>query len=1137
MRTPSRAILAAVSLQTSVKALDRHDEGETQFFDRNLRVVTPSIVWPGIGRGISHVRLLLQETLSDPMKRRDFLKGFVALAADPGASREQIARHRNLGKALYETQTTHAQAVEEFRKALELTGSPIDRLNYGLALMRAGRTGEGVGELERVQKQDPRLPHTWFNLGITYKREGRYPEGTRQFERLAELAPGEAAVAYNLGILYRQAGKVTAALKEFEAAARLDPALAAPHFQLQAAYRQAGRTADADRELRLFQEIKKRQEGAAIPEDMEWSVYAELYEVVDPKDAADDSPAPELRFTVKKTATGVDPGTAGLVVCDVDGDGEPDLVVWSRAGIRLFRRGASEFKAEGLGDLKDVIAVVPGDFDNDGLADLCVLTEHGPALYRNRRGRFERARAELPRRRFEAALWLDYDHDYDLDLLLLGPQPALLRNQGNGRFVERTGDFPFVSGHALTAAAFRLVRDGGSAIDVVVSYRDRGGVLYRDRLGGKFEAESIDALPAGTRALVAEDLDNDGWIDLLALSDQGALLLVNAKGRLEARPLQPVASRGLTLADLENRGLADLVAGNAVLRNQGLGRLIRRPTSGLPAAVAWVTADFNADGRSDLAAVTADGSVQLVLNQTPLVHRWLRVRLAGVKNLKLAPGAEVEVKAGARYQKRVYQGVPLLFGLRRERDVDTVRITWPNGLIQNESRQTADRARAYREAPRLSGSCPMIYTWNGRKFQFITDVLGVAPLGAAAGEGQYFPVDHDEYVQIPRNALVPRDGHYEIRICEELREVAYLDAVHLIAVDHPAEVEIFTSDKFTGPPFPEFRLFGVTRRIYPIAARDDRGRDVRPRLLRRDGRYVDGFARDYAGVAEMHTLELEFPPGTAGDNWAVLVLHGWLDWADGSTFVGKSQEPGGGLVMPYLQVKDTRGRWVTVIEDMGIPAGKPKTIIVDLSGKFLSRRRAIRIVTNLVVYWEEIFLSEETAPPEARLSSLPPAAADLGFRGFSRPILHPRRRQPEAFNYAHVSPTSMWNPTPGLYTRYGDVRALLDAVDDRLVIMGSGDELRVRFPADALPEMPRRWGRDFLLFVDGWAKDADLNTAFSQTVEPLPFHAMSQYPYPAGERYPDDADHRAYRAMYNIRPALRLIRPLASPELSRWTVP
>src|SRR5208282_2180335 len=144
---------------------------------------------------------------------------------------------------------------------------------------------------------------------------------------------------------------------------------------------------------------------------------------------------------------------------------------------------------------------------------------------------------------------------------------------------------------------------------------------------------------------------------------------------------------------------------------------------------------------------------------------------------------------------------------------ETVRITWPNGLIQNDTKQLANRSYTYKEEQRLSGSCPMIWTFDGKQFRFISDVLGVAPLGATSGDGQYFPVDHDEYVQIPGESLALTEGHYEVRITEELREVSYLDHVGLIALDHPAGVDIFTNDKFKSPPFPEFRLFGAKRRI------------------------------------------------------------------------------------------------------------------------------------------------------------------------------------------------------------------------------------------------------------------------------------------------------------------------------------
>lgn len=1030
----------------------------------------------------------------------------------PASNAELLWHHRNLGKAFYENPTTQYEAVEEFRKALELApGSARERLNYGLALLRAGKTAEGVAELEKTQAQAPEIPHTWFNLGIAWKRDSQYDKAIAQFEKMVQLVPDEPVSHYNLGTLYKLTGKADLALKHFEEAERLGPRLAGPHFQLYNAYRQAGRTADAQRELETFKQIKAEQEGAVIPEDLEWSWYSEILDEVEPRlDPIRPGPAPKL--DPAELATGLDPATSGLAVLDADGDSRPDLLAWSAKGVLLYKDGSTRIATTGLENLRGVAAIAPGDFDNDGLADLAVLAP-APALYRNAKGRFEKMTAALPAGTFRQALWLDFDHDYDADLILLGDKPALLRNQGEAGWSDETARFPFVPGRAVAGVTLDLVADT-QGVDLAVAYADRTGVLYRDRLSGIYEAEPFDLLPAGERTLAAFDADQDGWTDLAA---SGAGLLRNARsprGRLEKGP-DLTAAGPLVFADLDNRGASGLVSVDG---------------TGFP-AVALVAADFDGDGRTDLASVDKDGVLRRLRNATQTSHRWLSVGLAGVKNLKLAPGSEVEVKAGSSYQKKTYSGVPLLFGLGGHAEADAVRITWPNGLIQNETRQAAG-TKAYEEAPRLSGSCPMIFTWNGREFEFITDVLGVAPLGASAGDGTYFPVDHDEFVQIPGEALAVKDGSYEVRVTEELREVAFLDQIHLIAVDHPETVEVFTNDKFKAPPFPDVRLFGVEERIHPVRARDHQGRDVRMKLLARDRAYPDGFRRNAAGIAELHALELDFGKA-APDNRAILVLSGWVDWADGSTFLGAAQESATGLIFPSIQVKDAQGRWQTVIEDMGIPAGKPKTIVVDLTGRFLSASREVRIETSLCVYWDEIFLAERTGEPETVLTELAPATAALRYRGFSRPVVHPERKQPERFDYQSWMPVSMWNPTPGRYTRYGDVRELLGAIDDRMVVMGSGDEIRLLFDAGALPPLPDGWRRDFLLFVDGWAKDGDANTAFSQTVEPLPFHGMSQYPYPEGERFPDGELHRLYREHYNTRPALRLLHPVRPREEAR----
>jgi tetratricopeptide (TPR) repeat protein len=943
-----------------------------------------------------------------------------------------LAQHRNLGKAFYENPTTQAEAVVEFKKALDLAPTSVrEKLNYGLALLRAGKIPEGVAQLKDVQRRDPKLPHTWFNLGIYYKKSGDSDAAEAQFERMMQLVPDEAIPHYQLGTLYKLQGKTAEAQAQFELAEKLDPQLAAARFQLYNLYRQQQQADKAAAALGEFQRLKKEAEGAVIPEDVDWSVYAEIYDpptaaVVPARGAA---PPVYEDHVLEGSAT-------GLLSIASAGDGSTDLLAWSPRGVTLYRHGREPVTDSGLGDLTGVLSVAAGDFNNDGFMDLLVLTETGPVLMANSHGHFSRVDAKLPQRRFERAVWIDYDHDYDLDLILLGESPALMRNEGAAGFADRTADFPFVKGIPTAVEKMRTDPDS-KAFDLAVFYRDHDPVLYRDRLGGHYTAEPF-------------------------------------------RGAAPDESR--------------------------------------------VEGDFDNDGKLDRASIASDGKIHLAINRSPGSPHWIHVRLEGVKSLKLAQDAQVEIKAGNVYRRAIYAGVPLVFDVGAAASVDTVRITWPNGLIQNEVKQLTNRAYTYQEAQRLSGSCPMIWTWNGRAIQFITDVLGVAPLGASDGEGTYFPVDHDEYVSIPGTALAAVDGHYDVRITEELSEVSYLDQIQLMAVDHPAATEIFTNEKFKGPPYPEFKLFGVGRRIYPQSARDDAGHDVLARLLARDQKYPDQFPRSELGVAKPHTLELDFGKA-APDGRAVLLLNGWVDWPDGSTFRAAAQEVKGGLVMPYLQMQDAAGQWKTVNEDMGMPAGKPKTIAVELT--FPGPSRKLRIVTNLCVYWDEIFLSQGGSEAQARQSYVPLLSADLHFRGFSEARIHPERKQPDTFFYDSVSPTSFWNPTAGLYTRYGDVRELLGDVDDRLAILGSGDEIRLRF-SSALAPPSAGWTRDFLMKVDGWAKDRDPNTAFSTSVEPLPFHAMSRYPYPAGEQFPDDTEHRRYREEYNTRPALRLIRPLGS---------
>ena len=325
--------------------------------------------------------------------------------------------------------------------------------------LRDGKTHEGIVQLEKVQRANPDIPHTWFNLGIIFKKQGETERALPQFERLVRLAPSDAVAHYNLGALYKQSDRIDDAIHEFIAASRLNTSLAAPHFQLYNVYRTLGKREEAERELHQFQQIKQSQEGAAIPEDVEWGDYAEIY---DPAGALPPA-APEVpKFRERRIEGKVDPRTAGFAV--VDGE----LMIWSSEGV-LARR-------PGLEKLKSVrCSIAPGDFDNDGRMDLAAVTDHDVQLCHNDKTAFT-CKAILSGN-FNTAVWLDFDHDYDLDLFVFGPVSRLMRNQGSAGFADHTGDFPFVNQPAIRGDPVRANPDS-KTFDLRVDWRCRRCLPY-----------------------------------------------------------------------------------------------------------------------------------------------------------------------------------------------------------------------------------------------------------------------------------------------------------------------------------------------------------------------------------------------------------------------------------------------------------------------------------------------------------------------------------------------------------------------------------------------------------------------------------------------------------------------------------
>ena len=225
------------------------------------------------------------------------------------------------------------------------------------------------------------------------------------------------------------------------------------------------------------------------------------------------------------------------------------------------------------------------------------------------------------------------------------------------------------------------------------------------------------------------------------------------------------------------------------------------------------------------------------------------------------------------------------------------------------------------------------------------------------------------------------------------------------------------------------------------------------------------------------------------------------------------------LKAPSIQVL-CAGRWVELFHEIGYPAGINHTMTVDVTGKVLPGDRFLRISSNMELYWDRIVLApiEPASTFTAREASA--HSADLHYLGYPREYT-PDGRQPNLLDYHNLDRSVTWKTMEGSYTRYGDVRELLEAADNCYVIMGPGEEVTLRFAAEAFGPVPAGRSRTFLLKTDSYCKDMDRHTASPDTVGPLPFHAMSAYPYRSDEKYPDTEKTRSYRQRYNTRPVSR----------------
>ncbi|MFC1747053.1 CRTAC1 family protein, partial [Candidatus Neomarinimicrobiota bacterium] len=826
----------------------------------------------------------------------------------------------------------------------------------------------------------------------------------------------------------------------------------------------------------------------------------------------------------------------------------------------LFRNNGGTFvdatAESGLTLPRKSEAVTFADDDNDGLLDLIVASAEKIIHFRNLgNGLFddETVIGEIDGNVVGHALSLtDLDHDGDLDIYLANTGPnQLYRNNLDGSFLEMAGNMNLAGERVKSRDVAVGDFDEDGDMDLLVINENAGNVLYTNLRQGHFQdITSSSGLPdeSGSGAVAVGDYNNDGFLDLFITGLAGSphhLYRNRGDGSFEEDPsagellraLGNLAGLDATFLDFDNDGFLDLlVVGQPrdpgdravrIFRHEGDGAF-REVSHILPNGIDHVdqvaVADIDSDGDLDLLLGILDGGVRFLRNDGGNINRYLKVRLVGVhtgggKTNANGIGAKVEVKVGDHYQMRVVTDVVTHFGLGQQETADVMRVTWTNGVPQNQLFPRSDQTLV--EEQILKGSCPFLYTWNGETYTFVTDVhwrsaIGM-PLGITAGETAYgFADPTDEYFKVPGSFLKPQDGRYLLQFTEELWETAYLDLVKLVVVDHPDSIDIYVDEQFTLPPSPPLTIYTVANQLSPRAVTDQLGNDLLSLVVARDGYYIANYRPTrFQGIVETHDLIIDLGDIPANGE-VMLFLNGWIFPTDASINVAMAQSSAYEAVQPYLQVPDGIGEWVTVLPNVGFPKGKNKMVIVDLTGKFLSGDHRVRLRTNLQINWDQIFFTLDQPRIDIEQTTLFPVEADIHYRGFSR-LYHQTPDGPHWFDYDDVSTAPRWRDLLGNYTRYGSVTPLLMSSDNKYVVINAGDEVSLQFDATQAPPLQPGWTRDFLFYSDGWLKDGDLNTAEGKTVEPLPFHGMTSYPYGADEQYPLDEEHQAYRREYNTR--------------------
>jgi tetratricopeptide (TPR) repeat protein len=1097
---------------------------------------------------------------------------------------DNVLNYRDL-TLLYLLQKNYTAAESQAKAGLKFKPSDLDlRLILAEVFVQKGDRNGAVRELKEVLEKDPKNIKAWYKLAHLGPSGPDQAWNKSHLMKVLSLAPANIVPRLELAELLAANNQTDSALFNLEAVKKIAPDFFGPakvSYQKALSLLQANKPGAALPFMQQFHKLMQLSplyasgnNEIALPQLFAGHVaFNASQEDQVSYNTKGKGLLNSMNFTDASELVGLAMGrglnSENSVLAKADRDGVGNLYVY----VSFTPAGASSTKhyllVSKTGAFEDC-NVVGGidhegqdldaafaDYNNDGYQHLFIATTKGIIVYKNHGdGNFSRVAGNIGLGNTANAnkiLFADFDQDGDLDMFVAQKGAnKFFRNNGDGTFTEKANAMGLSGNSQGTIAMDFGDWDADGDLDIA-GLNENGGVqLFNNNRHSNFKdisdsAGLRNAAYSGT-SIAFGDYNNDGMLDIFISGGpiSKCSLLKNDGNRFAPDPVSKQLSNALkgikvndiAFLDFDNDGHQDLlVAGTNADKSKSGVRLFHNDTTKGFSDVSYLLpknvlqahhikiGDFDMDGDQDILLSGPDG-IQFLRNDGGNMNHFMQVQLAGLsygnsKNNRLGIGAQVELRSGDLYQLKTVTGPITEFGIGTRSKFGAVRVIWPNGVAQTIADPTSQERIL--EVELLKGSCPFLFTWNGKKYEFIKDMMWRSALGMpvaihGADTTYAFSDASKEYLLIPGEKLKPRNGRYSIKVTEELWEAVYFDKVGLTAVDHPDSVAIYADERFVPPPFPGRKLYQVAGKHLPVTAKDEKGNDLLPKISAYDFQYASNFSLGkFQGLAEDHDLILDLGSKANADS-LFLFLRGWLFPTDASINTAIAQSDKYSVHPPSLQVINKKGEWETVIKNLGFPMGRDKMVIANLSGKFLTANdRRVKISTNMQIYWDQIFFSDRNVKAPVKMRDLNIVGANLDYRGYSAMYRKGGPFGPEWFNYDPITKGQKWRDLTGNYTRYGDVLPLLQKADDEYIIADGGDEISIDFDAGQLPALPKGWKRDFLIYSEGWVKDGDLNTANGQTVAPLPFHKMPAYPYGRNIAYPADKKHREYQQKYNTR--------------------